>query len=439
MGAAKFAAIGAMLVFAAACGSQPSPVTPPAPPRPLIFIPGFLGSELVATADANVTVLKLDGTSRTIALHAGEDVWPHFHVDDMGSLVQLAIDPDYYHVLMFDAAGQPLTSVIKPSGRMYVGPEGYPDAEAFFVSHGYRTGRDLFLFGWDFRYPTASQVAELDTFVGRVLAQTGAASVDIVAHSGGAAVLRELMRQPSSQQRGKVAHAVLLSGVHLGTPKSLDTLILGKCLKDFLFVCVLPPEHIRFVTRTWPGAVEDAVLSNYYTFFQNQSDGLHPLAYISSGDFEQPPADQFQYPYVRAIERSAGVSESLISAAEAFRQTDLTWLASALQTPAKITLAGGSGKCAMGQIRNWAGVQYVGVDGDTIVPRQSAILGDGFAAEYATGLSAANMSRLTVYVRPIEHGEFANDAGLPDVLEIVRHDSIRPGNIAATDCRTFTP
>lgn len=429
----------------AACGTGGPTQPAPTPSRPLIFVPGFMGSELAATADEEVTFTTADGASKTVTLRAGDVVWPHLNTRvNVFGWWNLVWDPDSYDVLMFDSSGQPLVRSIRPNGHLYTDFDGYGAVQPFFERNGYATHpadptkQTLFLFGWDFRYPAAHQAKVLDAFVLSVIAQTGAERVDIVAHSQGTLVTRAFLTMPD-MHRERVEHAILLGGPGLGSPHSLDVVVNGQCAKRIGNFCAAFPAHkVRYLVRTWPGAIEDVVSASYYQYFHDQ-DVFHPLPYVSPFGPEQLiPPDQFHYEFLKRVETNSGIPISVLNGAEAFRQSDLTWISLVLhETTARLTLAGGSGKCAMGQIRQLSGVfDYVKIDGDTVLPRQSVVLGDGFRAEFAQNVEQSE--RLFVYVRHLEHGQLVDDHGLGDVLKRLRDEQIQSDDIQPT-CSEVVP
>ncbi len=418
--------------------------------RPLIFVPGLLGSEIEAKANGSITLVESDGTTRTRNYETGDILWPHF--TSPPDVLTPVFDPEYYDLLRLDDHADPLIPS-GPNGRLYTADQGYAEVEPFLAAQGYVKDHDLFVVGWDWRFTPESQVGYLSTAVARALIETGADSVDIIAHSQGTFLTRAFLQ--TSVYRSNVAHVVLAGMPNFGAPKAVDALLYGQCVQQLGPFCALRPQTTRYVLRTMPGVVSDSVSPAYYEFFQNQTapGDFRPIPYfvVPAGPDDPIPPEQFTYTFLRGVLVERGVPESVLSTAEAFHQNDTTWLGDVLRnTGAKIALAAGSGQCAYGQVRvttraeisrdlfgritvkTRTALDYVTIDGDTIVPRQSAVEGTGLAADFASGLPATD--RLLTYVRDLQHGQLVDHNGLPDALRFIHDLPVDPGTIQNPDC-----
>jgi pimeloyl-ACP methyl ester carboxylesterase len=193
------------------------------PPRPVVVIPGILGSRLC------------DGEEM---LWGGRASYRKF------SRLALPLDPD--------------ATTVRPCGIIdevrILGPwkaEKYEPLLERLEALGYREGQTLFVFPYDWRRSNFDSADELRRFVDgtSALAQS---EFDIVAHSMGGIVARIYLDRHSGADR--VHSLVTLGTPHRGSLKILEMLLSGfGGLGNFL---AGGTEEVRQVTFTFPSAFE---------------------------------------------------------------------------------------------------------------------------------------------------------------------------------------
>jgi pSer/pThr/pTyr-binding forkhead associated (FHA) protein len=189
------------------------------PKRPVIVIPGFMGSELFM---------------------GSEKVWPNAR--------QIFKNPD----LMKFAEDTPLVPnglvdevVIVPN---LIKQEQYGRLINYLCeSLGYETGKDLLEFAYDFRQDVRISARQLAQVVDE---WDVSEPVTIIAHSMGSLVSRYYVDQLGGQRR--VERMILLGGPHFGAPKSIINLAIDPKVLPF----GLLGARIREVLLTYPSVYQ---------------------------------------------------------------------------------------------------------------------------------------------------------------------------------------
>jgi pimeloyl-ACP methyl ester carboxylesterase len=378
------------------------------PSSPVIFVPGFGGSELIATATGERTVTTSRGSRKTVRYRQGEVVW----LDVMGAVTHGIADPEFFDVLQLDGSTlEPLYPDFAPDGELVTLPGAYPDVVPLFTANGYRRDQTLFLYTYDWRLGVDHQVAGLDRLIDHALAITGASTVDLVAHSQGTLVARAYLRTPAD--RSKVNKIVLLGGPFLGTPLGSYAVIHGKCLKSLAGICiVLRPEVAQYVVRTAPGALELSASSDYFTAMDGR-DASHPVPYSVEGVFGEQRANAEA---LRSAELEAQASKVAAMGAATWHGDDLKWLE---PLGSRVFLIAGRGKCTAGRVHRGAlGGASISwwIDGDGTVVRQSASLTDD-------RIPGAAFSANVHYLN-LDHGGLVSIDGLNIVLKLLREQKV---------------
>jgi pimeloyl-ACP methyl ester carboxylesterase len=297
--------------------------------RPVIFIPGILGSKLVATADQFATIPDGHGGSRVWFIHTGDELWP---AENLMSF----LDKEHYDRLKFKPNGTPYVEARAAS--LYA----YDDAIAWLREAGY-TDVTLRLFPYDWRYSAGSgrHVEALDAVVADLMAATHADSVDIVAHSMGTMVTRSYLSHGALASH--IANAVLLGAPELGSTDALALAAYGECL-PYIDRCLLPAEEVRDVFNTLPGAVDLIPSREYWRTFNGTDplDTQHPIAYVDRRGIYPSTFDGTQ-----SLLRASGVSDLLLASAATFHSNDGTWLSG---VTADVVFVQGVGSCTTAQL-----------------------------------------------------------------------------------------
>ena len=133
------------------------------PERPLVFVPGLLGSMLCRT--------EADGTETV--------VWGT--VDSLGQFPMLAVDPDHSDV-------EPCGLIREVSFLGVFTQTVYGPFIDRLVEAGYREGETLFVFDYDWRLSIFDNAKRLADYVEKTI--PGAGPIDVVGHSMGGLIAR---------------------------------------------------------------------------------------------------------------------------------------------------------------------------------------------------------------------------------------------------------
>ncbi len=216
--------------------TQPSPAprsptptaTPTASPtprgkRPLIFIPGIMGTEIV------------DGNNK---------LWFSLNNCDITKL-----RPDDSGVPQVGRPGSLLWSV----ASYY---DVYGDFSNYLNSNA--TNNQLHLFPYDWRLNLQTVAAQLAGLIAALVNHTGHQQVDIVAHSMGGLVAKWFLSQSGNEKR--VRRLITIGTPHLGTPDAVRVLLEGKPMSFGL----LEREPVRaYAARNMPSAYQLAPGKQY--------------------------------------------------------------------------------------------------------------------------------------------------------------------------------
>lgn len=280
--------------WAAAQSRRATPPSPSPGVRPIILIPGIMGSYLA------------DG---------GTETWPQ--TEALTTCGILDEDPNCERRLLapdaFSAGGTPAypTTVSRTDGAPLVGgalsvTTESPDYFGYSIQkiqHWYditaqnaqatgyavvQPGDDAGLAGCaasmkcfipvgvDWRLSASANATSVLQVIQHVLAVTGTDRVDILAHSQGGLVAEALVHQPASV--GKVYRMVTLGTPFLGAPKLLSVLLYGEpCLFPTghgATGCLIDPSIIQSLAENYPGAAELNPSADYYKAYVAQQAPL---------------------------------------------------------------------------------------------------------------------------------------------------------------------
>ncbi len=187
--------------------------------RPVVFVPGLMGSELWLGSErlwpnpklllSNVEALSLPGDPR---------------IEARGILNDVVIVPNLIQLRQYSGLGDYLASGL-----------------------GYTRGKDLLEFGYDWRHDVRLAAQRLAEAVERWQVQ---APITIIAHSLGTLVTRYYVERLGGKRL--VERVILMGGPHYGTPGGLSAILSGPGMLPF----GMGAERMRDVLMTFPSAYQ---------------------------------------------------------------------------------------------------------------------------------------------------------------------------------------
>jgi pimeloyl-ACP methyl ester carboxylesterase len=432
-------ALVAMVLLPGAAAPRTASAASGAVARPLVFIPGFGGSNLYLEHGSGAVPTRA-GAIGNPAISSHTQLWLNLGLLG-GAILSGRLDATLGQI-DYSTGSTPrhLVPGLAPRRNdLYTGVFGYGDVVPFFTSKGYVLDRTLFIVTYDWTAPAEGQMPAVEAAVGQALsANPGADGVDIVAHSMGTLVARSYLR--TGNNASNVKHVVLLGGPLLGDPDGSNALMFGKCLGPILLgVCPVAAADVQFVFRTLPGGAELGVSPAYYNIFNapGESDPAHPVPFLDVRPVADGGIPGSGYARLRQEYLLNHVTPSNLDSAETYHADDTNWLRSLPRSVnPNVALVAGTGQCTIGQIRETVApavadspgsltrsFDYRAVDGDTEVVRQSAALEDP-----ARGISYHG--RATVYYRTFTHdGLVRRGQGLDLAYQLVTDDrTVAPGH-----------
>lgn len=185
--------------------SAPLTISTPSAEVPVIFIPGFLGSEIECTNQVG----------------ARDNLWPDAILFTSTNMPFMGLAADGKSP---DLPGR-CARTAGPNGRVFsstLGSDIYGGAVDFVRRIA---GSQGLVFTYDWRKSPGQAADELDSFIDTVRANTGADKVAIMTHSNGGLVTQWYINDPA--RAAKVARVVDFSTPFWGTPKPWFTMAYG--------------------------------------------------------------------------------------------------------------------------------------------------------------------------------------------------------------------
>ncbi len=350
----------------------------PTPPKPLIFIPGIMGSEFVVnqTFTPNIS----DCLGQTYSYNQGDTVWEKI---DQTNVLSYITCGKYLDVLKLQADGQtPLYSQIVVKGTPV---SQYDDGTTnsmlpYLVQHGYTTNVNLFVFTYDWRKDLAGNMTALDNLIATV--SGGTTKVNIIAHSMGGMVARDYISDSTRAQ--KVNTLVELGTPHAGAPQALADLLYPTCIhwifdknigsNHLQFICAINQNETYSLVQNFPGLFELLPSKIYY-------NTLYPDIYPYSDQLDidhNGVTGALNFDQTRTLLANLGKNTTASRSADLFHDSlDPTYS----NTNGVTTyLIAGSGIPTVGQLFDYVGSNNVikhdaiPTDGDGTVPAKSATL-----------------------------------------------------------------
>jgi hypothetical protein len=409
-------------------------------PRPLIYVPGIGGSSLFADQGTQF-VTSLSGRPLNPDLTPGTKIWVN---QNLLGLLPYSLDQLKYDT---GISPGPLVPGINPHHNdLFVGDGGYGAVVPWFQSEGYALDQNFFTVAYDWRDNVGSHVAEIDAVVQRALSLNPAADgVDVITHSMGGMLVRAWLQNGAYRSQ---ARTVVIEGAPMmGTVDGSIALLYGKCLvgQTIIGYCPITPQQLQFVFRALPGGVDLGVSQNEYLVFDG-SDSQHPIAFIDQRTAQQGGTPGATYARLTQEYLANSVTSALLFRSVNYHADDLRWLDRLPgDVTAKIYLVAGTAHCTIGGIRvkavrqntgsgnRWVRqLDYVQVDGDGTVLRQSAALSDPARGIYGAG------NAQVIYVN-MSHAQLAGGSGggvaVADAL--IHGVSVPAGVPAQMNCATI--
>jgi pimeloyl-ACP methyl ester carboxylesterase len=402
--------------------------------RPVIFVPGLFGSELVANqSGTSVPIDNGHGVQQRIDYPGpgGNPVWLNL------PQALLPGEEDYFDLLKFDTTtGIPFVTDIVP-GTELLRPAGSPyfQTEEEFRSQGYVKGVDFFVFTYDWRDTMARSGDLLDVRVADIRLATGADSIDIVAHSQGGLVTRWFLLH--GDERSRASRVVMLGTPNLGAPLFAYAIAGGICIPTGGPPCLISTEEVSDVLRTLPVSAFLAPSVEYYRVFPNAVSGIgdqHPAAYIDARFFSTAEEPELRGTRAQLIARQieVGVPQSYMDVADQFHGDDSTWI-SQIPSSTRLTLVAGSGLPTIGQvIETWSREATVVRDVNGVIIATSVRLvqrleartvdGDDTVVNESASLKATAVpgTNVDVVYAHFNHGGLTEPTGLPITFALLR-------------------
>ena len=208
---------------------------------PIILIPGIMGTELFKDYDDQ------------------KEIWPNvnkliFSITD-NFLNDLALNPDGT-----EKSDKPmrLGDIIRGNHLDILGTKYdskiYEGLISQLEGEGYVENTNLFVFPYDWRKSNADSAEKLKEKINKILADTGADKVDLVAHSMGGLVAKKYIALNGA---GNVDQLIFIGTPQLGAPKAFKVIMegddMGIAKGKFSF---LTPSKVKYISQNMPGVFE---------------------------------------------------------------------------------------------------------------------------------------------------------------------------------------
>lgn len=364
-----FRLLSVVVVFGLVTGVRPAPAQ--AQSRiPVIFIPGLAGTQL---------------------LNRNGEVWPN------AIALSLSSDDAFLNVLALAADGRSPAQPGNPDYtsvrtgdilRNVIGVDVYQGALNYLAGRGYReSDRSLTIFPYDWRTDVRASADRLDAVIAQVRAASGAAQVNILAHSMGGLVTRAYLSDPA--RAANVNAVVTLGTPYFGTPQTWAILHYrnGPCFFEvFGFFCATNPATFYTLAQNFSGIYQLLPSDAYFGPYPN---GYFNLDRDVNGDRRNEgrlnPAQMRSF-------IAANHNPGLTAGSFAWH-TDIDGFASGGVNGVPVTVIVGQGEGTIGDIREYIrrpwwnlfrpiiSYDLTEINGDGTVVLGSANLGQGTAGD----------------------------------------------------------
>lgn len=187
--------------------------------RPVVFVPGIMGSELWLGSERIWPNLKLLFKQPELLMYPGNP-----GIQPRGILQEVVVVPNLVKLEQYSRMGDYLVEDL-----------------------GYTRGKDFFEFAYDWRQDVRLTARQLGQFIESLPVKP---PVKIIAHSLGTLVSRYYIERLGGKD--KVDRVILMGGPHFGTPNAVSSLLFGPNVLPFGIM----GESLRKVIATFPTAYQ---------------------------------------------------------------------------------------------------------------------------------------------------------------------------------------
>ncbi len=378
--------------------SSPLPVDK----TPVIIIPGIGGSEFRAAQDFQSTIRECGDSGASPYYYLKDEViWVNelkaadIACDDYFDVLKLKIDgvtPDYPEVVL--------------SGDIYSGT--YSKLIKFLVDNGYEQNKTLFVFPYDWRKDVALTSSQLQNLITSIKNQTGAAKVDIIAHSMGGLVARNYIKD--ADKASNVRKLITLGTPYLGSVEFLKAILYGKRIgpDEIGKMLAVQSSETKDIFQNMTGGFNLIPNKKYYQFYDG-TNSRYPKPFNDKRDIDSNNiTGALNYDQLKELLTNKSYNTSLFTSSESLHQS----IGDFNQTHGiAITQIVGSGIRTAGELIEGYWVDFGGikinrfdentVNGDESVPLFSASLNDS-----ERGISLFNNGEIA-YIKH-KHGDLPN-------------------------------
>lgn len=235
---------------------------------PVVFVPGFMGSELWLGSERVWPNVKTMVTHPEVFAYG-----PESQLEARGIVDQVVIVPNLIKQDQYNRLGDYMVEDL-----------------------GYARGRDFFEFAYDWRQDVRQSARQLGAFVESLPVNQ---PVIIIAHSLGTLVSRYYIEKLGGKDR--VRRVILMGGPHYGVPKALTSLLVGADLLPFGFM----GEKIRQILVTFPSSYQ--ILPIYPCATDQQGEKIN---FMQQEDWLPEAQRPFLYA-AREFRRELGMASSI--------------------------------------------------------------------------------------------------------------------------------